>query len=38
MWSLYTILKKGDKLQKNDKTTERGFELLGVVNYANINI
>ena len=34
MWSLYTILKKGDKLWKNDKTRERRFELLGVVNYG----
>ena len=32
MWSLYTILKESDKLRKNDKTRERGFELLGVVN------
>ena len=38
MWSLYTILKKGDKLRKNDKTRARGFELLGVVNYGKINI
>lgn len=35
---IYTILTKGDKLRRSDKTKETGFGLLGMVNYGKVNV
>lgn len=35
---LHTILTKGDKLWRSDKTNEKGFGLLGVVNFGKVYI
>lgn len=35
---IYIILAKNDKLWRNDKTKEKGFGFLGVVNGVNVNI
>lgn len=35
---LYTILTRGNQLWRSDKTREREFGFLGVVNYGKVNI
>ena len=35
---LYTILTKGDKLWRSDKTKEKHFRPLGVIDFRKLNI